>query len=420
MKINLFIIFASFALIIAPRIVSSSTPAYVYDPYSGWTYLDKTCGSINNTAAQDGKCNYNDDSLQMQCAYEQCDPYKFYPNLSPTGAGTDCANFLSQCLIAGGLKLPGGGDGCAAASGDSGITMPLSMDIDNFLYAQKGSLVTEMKTLSSTSSIPVDLAAGDVIIFFDKPWLNFHSTMVQSASLNGEIFPVLGYHGGAGYSIYGGGCVCNATGSYTALFRAGGGKYDSCDWFHFGPTTQAQGCVGCTPPSTAPAPPNGLAAQQVSNGIQLSWPSTDFGHSSGIYKIYRRPSSTPNISYANCIVSLSTTSGIPKDPNSGWLLYTDTLACFNTGVAGVNYSYSIAASNLAGEGCNGPFASSCNWQSQGCSVCSVKEATATMPSAITIKNVTIPRCSVVDTIHGNPITILPNTTVYPNVKFVSP
>jgi len=418
MKINLFSILAAFALIMAPRSASS---AYVYDPYSGWAYLDSNCGSVNNMAAQDGTCNYNDDSLQIQCAYEQCDPYKFYPNLGPSGNGTDCANFLSQCLIAGGLKLPGN-YGCPAASGDSGTTMLNGIEIDNFFYPQKGALVTEWRTLSSTSSIPVDLAAGDVMIFFDTLYHNFHAAMVQSASLNGQIFPVLGYHGGSGSSIYGGGCVCNATGSYKALFRANGQKgiYDSCDWFHFGPITQSPGCVGCTPPSTAPAPPNGLTAQQVTNGIQLSWPSTSFGNSTGIYKIYRRPSSTPDISYANCIVSLSTTSYIPTNPNTGWLLYTDTLACFNLGVAGVQYSYSIAASNLAGEGCNGPFAQSCNWQSQGCGVCSVKEATATMPSKMIIQNATIPRSEKVYTIHGNPITILPNTTVYPNVKFVSP
>jgi hypothetical protein len=408
MNTKLFLILAaSFVLIAVVTPAISNADTYTYDWNAAWSYSYNMCSGINNFAASDGTCDDGD----VLCAYTYCDPYKFYPNTN--NGGTDCANFLSQELIAGGLSLPG--NDCPAASsdymggGNSGTTWPTSSNIDAFLKQQysAGGVVTEFKTLTSSSAIPVDIAAGDVMIYYNST--SWHSTFVQGIGTVDNLNPVLGYHGGAGSSLTGGGLVCNASGSYKALFNT----YPSCDWFHFGAVSQPPGCVGCTPPSTAPSPPSVLTATQVSVGIQLQWNSTSFGNSNGFYRIYRRPTSTPNISYATCVAS------IPSGYN---LSYIDTLTWLNA-VPGTQYSYSIAASNLAGEGCNGPFASNCNWQSQGCSVCSVNEAKATMPSAMTIQNVNIPISPTVITIHGSPIKILPMTNIQAgnaSVNFVSP
>ncbi len=419
MIMKLLLILGTFVLIafVTPAI---SATTYAYSPNLACDYASTICGDINNYAMTDGTCDDGD----YECAYRLCDPYKFFPNLD--NSGTDCANFLSQCLIAGTLALPGADCGAATSEyvggGYSGVTWATSKNIDAFLLGQSsGGVVTKFQTLISTSPIPVELTAGDVMIFYNIGQTQWHSTFVSDVGTTDNLYPVLSYHGGSGSSLSGGGLVCNATSSYKYLFTANGGPYTYCDYFHFGPVNQEPPCVGCHPPSNAPTPPSTLIAQQVPNGIQLLWTSTSFGNSSGDYRIYRRLSSTPNASYSTCIASLSTTSYIPTV--NGYLSYIDTLSCLRSGLPGTKYSYSIAAANLYGEGCNGPFASSCNWQTQGCGVCSIKEATAIMPSTMTIQKVNIPICPTVTTIHGNPINIGPVTNIYAGpagVNFISP
>jgi len=101
MKINpFFLCFSSIMLVMGMTRISNGQ-SYTYSAPDAIIYCDGICGDINNFAAEDGTCDDGD----VLCAYQLCDPYKFYPN--QTTSGTDCANFLSQCLIAGGIAFPG-------------------------------------------------------------------------------------------------------------------------------------------------------------------------------------------------------------------------------------------------------------------------------------------------------------------------
>ncbi len=112
-------------------------------------------------------------------------------------------------------------------------------------------------------------------------------------------------------------------------------------------------CIGCNPPPSAPPPPSNLSAVQTSTGIRLNWSPVSVSGLEVGYKIYRRPANTPNIAYADPIAYVTSTTE-----------YNDLLSTAANGgkvLPGVRYAYSIAALTINGEGCNGPFASSCNW-----------------------------------------------------------
>jgi len=97
------------------------------------------------------------------------------PKFQSYGVG-DCANFVSQCLIAGGLNLR------ASASADTSGSIGECVNLDAFLT--KTLKATIWKT-SSRSRAPTGLQPGDVAIFGN--WLGLrHAVIVSAKQSNGQ------------------------------------------------------------------------------------------------------------------------------------------------------------------------------------------------------------------------------------------
>jgi hypothetical protein len=97
------------------------------------------------------------------------------PKFQSYGFG-DCANFVSQCLIAGGLNLR------ASSSADKSGSIGECVNLDAFLT--KTLKATVWKT-SSSSRAPTGLQPGDVAIFGN--WLGLrHAVFVSAKQSNGQ------------------------------------------------------------------------------------------------------------------------------------------------------------------------------------------------------------------------------------------
>ena len=88
----------------------------------------------------------------------------------------DCSNFVSQCLIAGGLNLR------ASSSADTKGSIALCMNLDTFLT---NTLKATVWKTSSSSRAPTGLQPGDVAIFGN--WLGLrHAVIVSAKQSNGQ------------------------------------------------------------------------------------------------------------------------------------------------------------------------------------------------------------------------------------------
>jgi hypothetical protein len=97
------------------------------------------------------------------------------PKFQSYGFG-DCANFVSQCLIAGGLNLR------ASSSADTRGSIALCMNLDAFLM---NTLKATVWKTSSSSRAPTGLQPGDVAIFGN--WLGLrHAVFVSAKQSNGQ------------------------------------------------------------------------------------------------------------------------------------------------------------------------------------------------------------------------------------------
>jgi len=97
------------------------------------------------------------------------------PKFQSYGFG-DCANFVSQCLIAGGLNLR------ASSSADTRGSIGQCMDLDAFLT---NTLKATVWKTSSSSRAPIGLQPGDVAIFGN--WLGLrHAVFVSAKQSNGQ------------------------------------------------------------------------------------------------------------------------------------------------------------------------------------------------------------------------------------------
>ena len=101
-----------------------------------------------------------------------------------SGSGGDCANFVSQCLIAGGLSLHKGtnGDGYGVypdtprPSQNSYGTIPYCDFLNTHLRNYQHTSVTFVN--EATAYIPDEITIGDVIIFGEDPGDNWEHAMV--------------------------------------------------------------------------------------------------------------------------------------------------------------------------------------------------------------------------------------------------
>ena len=91
------------------------------------------------------------------------------PKFQSYGFG-DCANFVSQCLVAGGLNLR------ACSSADTRGSIALCVNLDAFLT---NTLKATVWKKSSTSLAPTGLQPGDVAIFGN--WLGQRHAVFVSA-----------------------------------------------------------------------------------------------------------------------------------------------------------------------------------------------------------------------------------------------
>jgi hypothetical protein len=161
--------------------ISLIIPLYVfqsfgYTPGSGVSYANQYCSSYNSK--QDGTCS----------------PYKVYSD-------NDCANFISQCLINGGMVLSGTDPcGCIIAA----------LNLESFLLSASGWSATSNYT---STTPPSNLAAGDVIIWHGN---TTHSTIVSQVS------------GSSAYLDYHTSNRCNA--SFSGMFS----EFSYCTIFHYG------------------------------------------------------------------------------------------------------------------------------------------------------------------------------------------
>ena len=116
-------------------------------------YLIGTTLSYNPSAAV---------SYARQWAYSRNPSYHDY-----SGEGGDCANFVSQCLIAGGLGI----SNCAGSYGQDG-TIPYVPNLENCLVA---------KGWKRSSSMPSQgVPAGSVITFYNGG----HAVLVVQGGTN--------------------------------------------------------------------------------------------------------------------------------------------------------------------------------------------------------------------------------------------
>lgn len=177
--------------------------------------------------------------------------------------------------------------------------------------------------------------------------------------------------------------------------------------------------IGINPPDEAPAPPQYIAAETVQEGIRVSWDRSvdDIVDVEVAYLIYRRRADSPDIYDAFPIYLTRSTS------------FVDKLHVRNDVEPGVEYAYSVAAVNMVGEGCNGPFVDpDCDWTTEeGCSACEFVEAVAAMPphfnvsgqfpnevkftAPIIIKNATLESGLNSDVSSANYIHVLPETHI---------
>ncbi len=99
-----------------------------------------------------------------------------------TGGGGDCANFVSQCLIAGGITLHKGTDGTGYGvypdedrpSSNSNGTMPYSDYLNLNLRNYQNTNVTYV----TTATVPPEVTVGDVVIFGSASGDHYSHTMV--------------------------------------------------------------------------------------------------------------------------------------------------------------------------------------------------------------------------------------------------
>ncbi|MGQ4875445.1 MAG: glycosyl hydrolase family 18 protein [Promethearchaeia archaeon] len=117
---------------------------------------------------------YNPPKYNRYAAYGYA--YKWWNGYNPhyndySASGGDCANFVSQCLIAGGLSLHNGTDGTGygvypdqdRTSSDSKGTIPYCDYLDQHLRKYQDTNV--YYTTEPSLTIPAEITIGDVVIF---------------------------------------------------------------------------------------------------------------------------------------------------------------------------------------------------------------------------------------------------------------
>jgi lysozyme len=120
-----------------PKQPLTSTPAMLYDRTATVAYADL---HTNTT-------NYNPD----------------YGNYA--GLGGDCANFVSQCLIAGGINLWMGSDGNGYGLGFYTNQSGTLINCDNLAANLLNYQQTFFSFIESSGTPPANLTVGDVIIY---------------------------------------------------------------------------------------------------------------------------------------------------------------------------------------------------------------------------------------------------------------
>jgi hypothetical protein len=146
--------------------------------------IDESTGNFYYIDGQDGYCDHVNTAQGYTFYYRinnSDDPKDTRNNggdhtipVDPSGEygdwGFDCANFISQCLIAGGLKLNGIGQGG---------TITNVRDLDNFLNGGQAAAMTINASDDWQSLIPNDLAEGDVLFFYgnDNDGAHEHATI---------------------------------------------------------------------------------------------------------------------------------------------------------------------------------------------------------------------------------------------------
>jgi hypothetical protein len=126
------------------------------------------------------------DRYNRQAAYGYA--YKWWDGANPhyndySGSGGDCANFVSQCLIAGGFSLHNGTDGTGYGvypdedrTGNSYGTMPycdyLNLNLRNWQDT------TVSYTTEPTPDIPAEITVGDVVMFGEDSGDKYEHAMI--------------------------------------------------------------------------------------------------------------------------------------------------------------------------------------------------------------------------------------------------
>jgi hypothetical protein len=124
---------------------------------AGCTYNRQAAVSYSNTYAQEGSYNTG------------------YQSFSPS----DCANFVSQCLINGGINIERFANSTYLAGYTGAKTIPNVVNLMSFLGPFSTTLGVE-RDRGSTSDIPVStptLYAGDVVTFY-APSLGWHHSAI--------------------------------------------------------------------------------------------------------------------------------------------------------------------------------------------------------------------------------------------------
>jgi len=158
-----------------------STPGTgVWSTWKVWQYT--STGSVSGVSGNVDRDYFNGDLAAMQealligqasppikydrqAAYDYA--YTWWDDRNPayadySGSGGDCANFVSQCIIAGGVDLHEGTNG-AGAGVDRYGTMPFCDYLDINLKKYQDASVTYY--VEGSSSVPDEVTVGDVVQF---------------------------------------------------------------------------------------------------------------------------------------------------------------------------------------------------------------------------------------------------------------
>jgi Putative amidase domain len=315
------------------------------------------------------------------CAYDDsCSPYMYF-------SGDDCANFVSQCLIAGGESF-----GSSYNANDNCGCIVSADDLDSWLC----SYATNKYTFHHKGdAVPGEIARGDVVVYYGT---YTHATFVDSVgSLKGtDIY--LDAHSSSWCGNV------SIDGMYSTTFTY-------CDIFTFAAASSG-GCVsGC--PKNGGSPPTWLSATPASKGVLVQW----LNSSCSQYVLYKRGSWTKNVSQSQPFATVISNG-------AQYQSFTDSVTSHYS-LPNATYFYSIAGVNINGEGLNSHEVSATmpsvsSYTLSGRDFCD-PVGTISTSGAMTVKNVNVYHGSAI-TIHGAPLNILSGTYVYPGsaVNFVSP